>query len=519
MHHKPNSRLLVFSLWCGSVFLTLPVVCAQKAAPAAKAAPLAAAKAQLDKGKLDAAEEELWKILGTNPSNEQALTMLGVIRGRQQRYPEAEALFRRVLQINPRDAGVARNLAGALLVQDKADEAVQQYGNAIKLSPQDAGLRIELAQIELGRGNFGAALSALDGIPAARFPVDAIPLKAASLLGSGRGADARKLIPQTGRSPAVALALAVVFVKGNEPDAALQTLALIHPVPKDMAAQVSFLKGRALRQRGQAGEAMSSFRDATTADPRSAEALMGMAETLSAQNKHAESAAVLQKAREANPESLDALRHFIAEAMLAGQNDRALQAAQDLQRKSTELGDRFLVASVMLQQKQYLPATHILEDYIAQRPQDAKAHLGLGIAYLSLLRYPEARQSLERSLQLDANLPEAEYQLGLLTNQEGKRPEAIQHWKRAVELQPGHAQALFSLGTVYLESGELAEAERAFAGAVASDPANMRAEYNLALVQNKLGKSEEAKRHFEHYRKMQEQEHSENGNPRSAEPQ
>src|SRR3981189_3652722 len=121
--------------------------------------------------------------------------------------------------------------------------------------------------------------------------------------------------------------------------------------------------------------------------------------------------------------------------MQAGQNDRALLAAQDLQRKSSELDDRYLVASVMIQQKQYLPATHILEDYVTQRPQDAKAYLGLGMGYLSLLGYADARQALERSLQLNPSLAEVHYQLGLLDGQQGSRQEAIQHWQKAVDLK------------------------------------------------------------------------------------
>jgi len=237
------------------------------------------------------------------------------------------------------------------------------------------------------------------------------------------------------------------------------------------------------------------------------------------QNKHTESVAMLQKARELSPDSRDVLRHFIVEAMRAGQNDKALQAAPDLQRQSTDLDDRYLVASVMIQQKQFTPASHILEDYVAQRPQEAKAYLGLGISYVSLLRYPEARQALERSLKLDPNVAEAEFQMGLLESQAGNREQARDHWLKAVELQPRHAQALFNLGNVYLESGELAGAESAFSRSLAADPGNMKTEYNLALVLNKLGKSAEAKQHFDHYRKMQEEEHVNSGNaPRGYDP-
>src|SRR4051794_7963357 len=273
--------------------------------------PISSAKAQLEKGDLEGAEESLWKVLGTEPDNEQALTMLGVVRGRQQRFAEAEALFRRVLQLDSKSIVAARNLAGALLAQDKPDEAIQQYNQAIKMNPRDSDLRMELARLELGRGNFGSALSALEGISAVRFPAAAIPLKAASLLGTGRKSEAEALIARAHGAPSVELELARVFVEGNKADAALKALSLVRPVPKIAAAQVAYLKGRALRQKGNSAAAMNSFREAQAADPKSVDALVAMAETLASENKHAESAATLQKARELNPENREVLRHLI----------------------------------------------------------------------------------------------------------------------------------------------------------------------------------------------------------------
>jgi tetratricopeptide (TPR) repeat protein len=503
--------LAVFSL-CAPPFAR-----AQKTVPRSKSAsPLSTAKAQLARGDLDSVESTLWSILASEPANEQALLMLGVVRGRQQRYAEAEALFRRVLQLNPRSIVASRNLAGALLAQDKADDAIRQYNQAIQLNPQDTDLKIEAAKLNLGRGDFAGALSTLQTIKPDHFPPSAVPLKAASLLGVGRRSDAEGLIPQVKGSPGAALDLAQVFVTANDSDAALKTLSLVNPAPKGAAAQVYYLKGRALRQKGQGVAAMTSFRQALAADPKSVETLVAMAEIFAGESKHADSLTMLEKARELSPDSREVLRHLIVEAMQAGQNDTGLQAAQDLQRKSSELDDRYLVASVMIQQRQYLPATHILEDYITQRPEDAKAYLGLGIAYLNLLRYVDARQALEHSLQIKPDIAEAEYQLGLVAGQQGNRQEATQHWQRAVDLQPHHSQALFSLGTMYLESGNLAEAESAFRRSLATDPSNMKTEYDLALVLNKLGKSEEAKQHFERYRKMQEAEHTTSGNPPRA---
>ena len=518
MFRKPTERRVLQLLTVVAICLFVaPFSWGQKLAAQAKApSSLSMAKMQLDRGDLESCEKNLWNILSAEPTNEQALVMLGAVRARQQRFAEAEALFRRVLQLNPKSIAASRSLAASLVAQDRQDEAVHQYKETIQLVPQDSGSKIELAGLDLARGDFADALATLNTIKSDPFPPSAVPLKAASLLGMGRRSDAEGLLPLVRSSSRAALELAQVFVEGNDPDAALKSLSFITLTAKSVAARVYYLKGRAYREKSEMAAAMTSFRQALAADPKSAETLVAMSEVFAAQNKHADSFEMLEQARVLAPDSLEVLRHIIVEAMQAGKNDKALTAAQELQGRSSELGDRYLVASVMLQQKQYLPASHILEDYTAQRPNDAKAFLGLGIAYLSLLRYSDARQALEHSLQLKPDLAETEYQFGILFAQQGDRQEAIQHWERAVALEPRHAQALFSLGTMYLEGGELEKAHNAFARSLAEDPNNMKTEYDLALVLNKLGNSREAKEHFERYRKMQGEEHSTNGNPPEA---
>ena len=505
-----SRRLLIFILAIG---YTSVAYSQQKSAPPKSLSPLAVADAQLKQNDLDSAEKILWSVLSTDPTNAEALTMLGVVRGRQQRFAEAEALFRRVLQLNPKSVVVVRNLAGSLLAQDKPEEALKTYKQAIELAPRDVDLRMDAAQLELARGNFAAALEILQGIKPNQFPTAAAPYKAACLLGLGRRSEAEALIPLVKTSPDAAADLAQVFIEGNAADAALKTLAFAGAKEGKQGAHIYYLRGRALRQKGDPSSAMTAFRRALRQDPKSAPIMLAIAEVYAAENRHGDSYHMLDQARAADPQSAEVLRHLVVEAMRAGHSDAAMQAATDLQRISPSFDDRYLVASVMLQQKQFTPASHILEDYVAERPQDAKAFLGLGMAYLSLLRYSDARNALERSLQLDPNLAEAEYQLGLLESQQGNRQVAQEHWERAVALKPDHASALFSLGTVYAEAGDLPKAQSAFERSLADDPNNMKTEYNLALVLNKLGKSEEAKIHFERYRKMQEAEHSTDEKP------
>src|SRR5690348_11490519 len=73
--------------------------------------PVAVAEAEIAAGKLDRAEQTLWAVLSADPNKPDALILLGIIRGRQKRYPEAEALLRRAIQLDTNSAAAHRNLA------------------------------------------------------------------------------------------------------------------------------------------------------------------------------------------------------------------------------------------------------------------------------------------------------------------------------------------------------------------------------------------------------------------------
>src|ERR1700746_1312081 len=68
------------------------------------ASPLAQAKAELAKHELKSAEDSIWKVLSSDPNNPEALLLLGMVRGEQQRLSEAETLFQRVVELDPKSA-------------------------------------------------------------------------------------------------------------------------------------------------------------------------------------------------------------------------------------------------------------------------------------------------------------------------------------------------------------------------------------------------------------------------------
>ncbi len=465
---------------------------------------MATARAAISRGQLDSAESTLWSVLSTDPNQPEALTLLGIIRGRQKRYAEAEALLRRALQLDPTLLVARRNLASALIAQNNTDGAIEQYKEVVKRAPLDYEGKIALSRLYSAQGLFTDALSTLDSIPKNRLPPAAIPVRAASLLALGRRADAAAMISRARESPDIAGELAEVFLQGQAPELAIQVLddafARLHPA----SIRLYFLRGRALQATGDIPGALKALRTALARDPDYVDALLAVAAIQASDNQHTDSLILLKRAYALRPDSPQVLRPLIVEGIKAGEPKIALRAAHQLASKDFEnLDDLYLSAAAMLEGKDFETAASIFEKYVAQRPQDSKGFLGLGIAHLAQQHYPSARSALERALQIDPNLADAEYQLGVVADREGVAAESVQHFERAVQLQPQHAKALASLGTQYLQRGDLESAHVVLERSVVADPNNPRAHYDLALVLSKLGKTEEAKQHMERSRALQ----------------
>jgi tetratricopeptide (TPR) repeat protein len=469
-----------------------------------KQSVLAKVQSQLARGELANAETSLWTLLTTNPNDEAALTLLATIRSRQQRYPEAEALFHRVLQINANSLAAHRGLGSVLIAEDRTDEAIEQCKAALDLAPNDLGLKVEIAHLYAGGGKFDQALSVLQTIPQNQFPTEAIAVKAASLLALGRSAAAEHLPEQAKSSSSAELDLAEVFLNAKLPDQALRSLELAGATLQRPPARFYYLQGRAFQAKGQEEAALGSMKQALAADPNSVATLVAIAELHAQHDQHKDAVSELQKALLLSPENVVVLRHLVVEATKAGDGQASLDAASALAARSPENPDDLYLSGAAMLQQNSSGASKVLEKYVALRADNAKAWLGLGMAYVQQHKYAEARGPLERSVELDPDIAEAEFQLGVVAKNVGTSDEAIQHFQRAVRLQPRHAKALWSLGNLYLQSGDLQKAQETLQLAETIDSNNVETEYDLGLVLSKLGKPELAREHFDRYRKLKE---------------
>lgn len=102
---------------------------------------------------------------------------------------------------------------------------------------------------------------------------------------------------------------------------------------------------------------------------------------------------------------------------------------------------------------------------VAQLPQNPRARLNLGVAYLDLRQSAKALPQLREALRLDPNYAAAHTALGGALGQLGQLPEAERHLRLAIKLDPRDHRAHGNLGAVFAQTGRpkraVAQLERA----------------------------------------------------------
>ena len=103
------------------------------------------AYSELDKGKLEAAEEKVKTVLVFQPENIEALSLLGKIYYLEHEYIKAEMIFTRQVKLNKKSASAYNNLGQVLLKQKKYSRAALQFQVAQGLDPESGLIALNLA--------------------------------------------------------------------------------------------------------------------------------------------------------------------------------------------------------------------------------------------------------------------------------------------------------------------------------------------------------------------------------------
>lgn len=129
-------------------------------------------------------------------------------------------------------------------------------------------------------------------------------------------------------------------------------------------------------------------------------------------------------------------------------------------------------------------------------PRSAPIHFFFGIAALELDLAVEARNSLERAIQLDAGNPYYHYALGGVILQSGQPIDAIPQFRIYTKSRPNDRRGNFALGAAEFAAGDLEQSRKEMEVAARSKETAAGSEYFLGRIAMQEDNLAEAREHL-----------------------
>jgi tetratricopeptide (TPR) repeat protein len=489
------------------------VVAAVGSCAGAFAAPQAATSALslkrikdlVDRGEVDAAEKRLWEIVEHEPENAPAINVLGTIRMRQRRFPEAEALFKRVLMITPEFAAAYRDLGQVYVLQERRDDAKIAYLKAHQLEPQDTKTILALGTLYKETNEFERSVEMISSIPARVRPPSALPILAYDFFALKQPDKVAALTPlvQSGAAsdPSVIPQFARVLVENGFVDDAGDLLKAVSERQKRTPEYLLVL-ARVQEGQGQLALAQRTLGRVAKLDPSSFDALFQSARLASQAKDYKNEAGLLDRALEIQADHLEALRHLVLARMRSGDAAKAVTAARQLYALRPNDPDAvYLLGAALANRHEWHDARPIMEKLVSVR-DDATSHVMLGMTLMNDGDIESASKQIEYALRQNPNEIEARYYKGVIARQHGDLPGAIKEMEAVVSANPQHALAQAELGALALQMGDLDRARLAFEQAVAVRPDIPESHYQLGLAYGRLGFQDKARAQMAEFQKL-----------------
>ena len=287
-------------------------------------------------------------------------------------FEAAVAPLQKFIAEKPEVAFVHFQLGYVYTALKRSDEARAEYERAITLDPKMPEAYLNLGILLLDKQQYAAAVAPLTKVV--------------------------ELLPAQSR-PRSLLAVAQDR-SGDQEGAARSFEGVLHLDPNDVTAN-HYLGDLDLR-RGKPAEAEARFRHALEIRPDAPELLLGLAQSLEAQNKP-EAGDVYRKYLVVMPQDSTTRTRLIHFLMNAQEYDAALA---ELDRadggKPPSLDSLRMRADIQIAQKKWTEAVVTLQQATALAPRDAQLAGGLGRVYLQKRDFALAEKELKAALQLDS---------------------------------------------------------------------------------------------------------------------
>ncbi len=355
----------------------------------------------------DVAERLCRVHLSWNPDSVEHLRLLGHALMQQRRYEEAEAEFRRAIELAPGYPPLSEDLGSALAQQQKFEEAIPLFEQAVRLDSnlKNAHKKLGHALASVGRGE--EADKAFETFFEKNPDIGAVAI-AAEHFRAGRHDDAvastrQALKENPDNVDAMRLLAAVYFsqdVKLGDAEALL--IRATEVAPDFVGAWVDL--GRVRNKCGKLMEAIEAYTRATELQPRNGFAWEQLASTRASAGFPEKAAEAFREAIEVRPEAPGFHMGYGHVMKTLGDQAASLRAYREAVRLKPEFGEVYWsMANLKIFEFEYdevAAMEHQLENSELGEDTTVHFHFALGKAYEDMRDYDKAWEHYHAGNQL-----------------------------------------------------------------------------------------------------------------------
>ncbi|PXX42461.1 tetratricopeptide repeat protein [Undibacterium pigrum] len=428
-------------------------------------------------------------ILDSKPESLPTWINLGLCLDGQSRFTEAIACYQHVINQQPGDIIAHFNLGVSLSLTGQNLEAEQAYLRALELNPHFGHAHFNLAILLQQRDQLSQAIHHYQELlklePQHYYACCNLGMILAS---QGRYQDAepcfqQAIACQTDMTTADFFLVNLYQQQGKQQEAETVLKNLLTRQPANTAARDALLN--AYLQTSRFAEAENIYRQMLVSHPQEASLHYNLGVVLKAQGQTEAAKNCYQLALQLQPGFSNALGNL--GLIFLEQGD--LAQAESCNLRALEYDPKFTLAHVNLAQiytsnAQFSKAEASYRKALELDKDNAIYHSYLGKLFFEQRRYDDAQTCYQKALQLDPNSIPALLELGQLHMTFGRATEARSCFDQAIKLRPDLAHAHNSLGALYDDQGMIPEAVTAYRRALEYQPDFPEAYGNLLFSLN-----------------------------------
>jgi tetratricopeptide (TPR) repeat protein len=425
---------------------------------------LAQAKACHGAGQLPEAEQLYRQILEVDSANAEAHYQLGIVLAQQRKLDEAISCFEQACRLKPDSLEMAQNLRRALAARDylqgmafsaqgNLSEAAACYRRVLQLQSDNVAAQGNLGHILRKQGMLEESAACY-----------------------------RRILELDPKCAEAHNDLGITSEQQSRLDEAIGHYRRAVELRPDFAYAHNNL-GAVLAKQSQLAEAVACYRQALRYQPDFAEAHNNLGAALAEMNELGEAAACYRRALALKADYAEA--HNNLGVVLAKQRKPAEAAAcfrRLLALKPDHAEAHNRLGRALMEENQLVEAKACFRRALSLKPDYAEAHNNLGFALSKQDNLDEAAACYRQALKLQPDYVGPQYNLAIILTKQNKPDEAMLWYRRALALTPEHAEACDGLGIALMECNRVGEAVDSFRQALAFKPDYAGAHCNLALA-------------------------------------